>query len=159
MGAIINAQPAHASAFCMTKAALSTHTIPESYVVLNDVPKLPHACVVAEAERIAAEVSLGTPPVLLIENEGALVVGRDVLDAFDRLEVLEATAEALVLSRPLGPLVPMPDAAIDELKRAFGVEYDEIWCFSQASLSLDCRTGPILSATTKSIAEIETFFA
>jgi L-fuculose-phosphate aldolase len=122
VGAIINAQPAHASAFCMTKAVLSTHTIPESYIVLNDVPKLPHACVVAEAERIAAEVSLARRPVLLIENEGALVVGKDVLDAFDRLEVLEATAEALILSRPLGPLVPMPAAALDELRRVFGVK-------------------------------------
>ena len=122
VGAVINAQPAHASAFCMTKAVLSTHTIPESYIVLHDVPKLPHACVVAEAEGIAAEVSLAKRPVLLIENEGALVVGRDVLDAFDRLEVLEATAEALILSRPLGPLVPMSPAAIDELRRIFGVQ-------------------------------------
>ena len=121
VGAVVNAQPVHASAFCMTAAVLSTHTIPESYVVLNEVPKLPHACVVAEAEGIAAQVSLGRHPAVLIENEGALVVGRDVLDAFDRLEVLEATAEALVLSRPLGPLVPMPDAAIDELRRVFGV--------------------------------------
>jgi L-fuculose-phosphate aldolase len=77
---------------------------------------------VAEAERVAAEVSLARRPVLLIENEGALVVGKDVLDAFDRLEVLEATAEALILSRPLGPLVPMPLAALDELRRVFGVK-------------------------------------
>jgi L-fuculose-phosphate aldolase len=122
VGAVINAQPANASAFCMTGAEFSTHTIPESYVVLHDVPKLPHACVVAEAERIATEVELARRPVLLIENEGALVVGRDVLDAFDRLEVLEATAEALVLSRPLGPVVPMPAAAIDELRRVFGMK-------------------------------------
>jgi L-fuculose-phosphate aldolase len=67
-------------------------------------------------------VSLKKCPVVLIENEGAVVVGKDVLDAFDRLEVLEATAEAMLLSRPLGPLVPMPKAALDELKRAFGVE-------------------------------------
>ncbi len=121
VGAIINAQPAHASAFCMTAAEVSTHTIPESYIVLNDAPKIPNACLVADAERIATEISLSKRPVILIENEGALVVGKNVLDAFDRLEVLEATTEALFLSRPLGPLVPMPDAAIDELRRVFGV--------------------------------------
>jgi L-fuculose-phosphate aldolase len=121
VGAVIDAQPAHASAFCMTEAEFSMHTIPESYVVLHDVPKLPHACVVAEAERIAAAVAPARQPVLLIENEGALVVGRDVLDAFDRLEVLEATAEALILSRPLGPLVPKPAAVIKELRRVFGM--------------------------------------
>jgi len=122
VGAVINAQPAHASAFCMTRAELSTHTIPESYIVLNDMPRLPHACVVADAEKIAAQVSLGKRPVILIENEGALVVGKNVLDAFDRLEVLEATCEALYLSRPLGPVVPMPRAAIEELRRVFKVE-------------------------------------
>ena len=122
VGAIINAQPAHASAFCMTAAPLSTRTIPESYIVLNEAPKLPFLRIVEDAERIAHEVSLGKRPVVLIENEGAIVLGRDVLDAFDRLEVLEATTEALLLAKPLGPIVPMPDDAIAELRRVFKVE-------------------------------------
>lgn len=121
IGAIINAQPVNASAFCMTNTPFSTRTIPESYVVLNDVPKLPFARLVEDAEMIARQVSLSHRPVLLIENEGALVVGRNILEAFDRLEVLEATAEALILSRPLGPLVAMPEAVIDELRKVFGV--------------------------------------
>ena len=122
VGAIINAQPAHASAFCMTSSALSTRTIPESYIVLNEAPKLPFLRIVEDAERIANEVSLRKRPVVLIENEGALVLGRDVLDAFDRLEVLEATTEALLLAKPLAPIVPMPDDAIAELRRVFKVE-------------------------------------
>jgi L-fuculose-phosphate aldolase len=122
VGAIINAQPAHASAFCMTAAPLSTRTIPESYIVLNEAPKLPFLRIVEDAERIANEVSLRKRPVVLIENEGAIVLGRDVLDAFDRLEVLEATTEALLLAKPLAPVVPMPDEAIAELKRVFKVE-------------------------------------
>lgn len=119
VGAVISAQPAHASAFCMTGEPLSSKTIPESYIVLRDVPRLPFACIVRQAEEIAAQVSLGKAPVVLIENEGALVLGRDLLDAFDRLEVLEATSEALLMSRPIGPLVPMPEAALDELRRVF----------------------------------------
>lgn len=121
IGAIINAQPAHASAFCMTDAPLSTHTIPESYVVLNNAPKLPFLRIVEDAAEIAARLSPAQCPVILIENEGAIVTGRTLLEAFDRLEVLEATAEALLLARPLGPLVPMPAAAIDELRRAFNI--------------------------------------
>lgn len=121
IGAIINAQPAHASAFCMTDAPLSTHTIPESYVVLNDVPELPFLRIVEDAPTIAAELSPTRRPVVLIANEGAVVVGRTLLEAFDRLEVLEATAEALLLARPLGPIVKMPAAAIDELRQAFKI--------------------------------------
>jgi L-fuculose-phosphate aldolase len=122
VGAVINAQPMCASAFCMTDAVFSSRTIPESYLVLGDAPKAPFADVVRDAETLAARMSQRRCPVLLIENEGALIVGRTLLEAFDRLEVLEATAEALQLSRPLGPLVPMPDSALAELRRAFGME-------------------------------------
>lgn len=121
IGAIINAQPAHASAFCITAANLNTRTIPESALVLHEVPKLPFLRLVENAEEIARHISLKTSPVVLITNEGALVVGRDLLEAFDRLEVLEATAEALLMARPLGPLVPMPDSAIAELRTVFGI--------------------------------------
>jgi len=121
VGAIINAQPAHASAFCMTAAHLNTHTIPESALVLFDAPKLPFLRLVEDAAEIAKHVSLKPTPVLLITNEGVLVVGRTLLEAFDRLEVLEATAEALLLAKPVGPLVPMPESALDELRRVFGI--------------------------------------
>jgi hypothetical protein len=40
------------------------------------------------------------------------------LDAFNRLEVLESTAEAMIDGRPLGRMVPMSDAAIAELEDA-----------------------------------------
>ena len=121
VGAVINAQPAHASAFCMTNEKLGTHTIPESYVVLNNVPRLPFKRIVEDAAEIAAALDPVRTPVVLIENEGAVVLGRTVLEAFDRLEVLEATSEALLLARPLGPIVEMPESAIDELRHAFNV--------------------------------------
>lgn len=121
VGAIINAQPAHASAYCVTAEPLSTHTIPESFVVLNNAPKLPFRRIVEDAAEIAAEIHPAKRPVVLIANEGALVVGRTILEAFDRLEVLEATAEALLLAKPLGPVVHMPSSAIDELKKVFKI--------------------------------------
>jgi L-fuculose-phosphate aldolase len=122
VGAIVSAQPAHASAFCLTATRLTSRTIPESYIVLEDAPTLPFACIVEQADEIAARFSLKKCPVVLIENEGVTVIGRDVLEAFDRLEVLEATAEALLLARPLGPLVPMPGEALSELRTAFGMD-------------------------------------
>ncbi|MBS0664153.1 MAG: class II aldolase/adducin family protein [Verrucomicrobia bacterium] len=120
-GAIINAQPACASAFAITSVPLDTRTIPESAVVLRGVPKLPFLRLVEDAAEIARHLSLKQSPVVLVANEGAVVVGRTLLEAFDRLEVLEATAEALLTARPLGPLVPMSDAAMAELARAFGL--------------------------------------
>ena len=48
-----------------------------------------------------------------------MVAGRTVLDAFDRLEVLEATAAAIIRSRALGPINAMWSAVIEDLLRAF----------------------------------------
>jgi L-fuculose-phosphate aldolase len=122
IGAIISAQPAYVSAFCMTAESLNTHTIPESYVVLQEVPKLPFLRIVEDAKEIASAISLKECPAILIANEAAVVVGKTLLEAFDRLEVLEATAEAVLLARAVGPLTQMPSSAIDELRRVFFME-------------------------------------
>jgi L-fuculose-phosphate aldolase len=47
------------------------------------------------------------------------VTGADVLEAFDRLEVLESTAEAIINCHPIGTLTPMPEAVTRELDRVF----------------------------------------
>ena len=65
-------------------------------------------------QQIARTVSL-TQPVALLQNDGALVVGTSPLDVFDRLEVLEATAEALLNARQLGRLQPLNNARIRQL--------------------------------------------
>ena len=55
----------------------------------------------------------------MIENDGILVLGKNVLDAFDRLEVLEATAEAVINARPIGDVQRMNDETIADLVKAF----------------------------------------
>ena len=119
MNVVINALPVSATAFSVSDAALDTRTIPESFLFLKDVPKLAFKQVLNEADHVAGLMGLDNP-VALLEHNGALVAGKTVLDAFDRLEVLEATAEAIIQSMPLGAITPMPDAVIDELLKAFG---------------------------------------
>jgi len=116
--AIVNATPVNATAFSASASRLDTRTIPESYIFLRDVAVLPFSWVYDSPEKIAETM---TPefPIALIENDCALVLGKTILDAFDRLEVLESTAEAVILSRSLGEVRPMGDEVIDELIQAF----------------------------------------
>lgn len=120
IAAIVTAYPVNATAFCVTDGELMTRTIPESYVFLRDVPRLPFELPFGDGTELARQL---TPdrPVALLANDGALVCGTTVLDAFDRLEVLETTAEALVQSRRLGDVTPMPETVIAELRQAFGL--------------------------------------
>ena len=92
--AIVFAHPVNATAFSVTGSTFDARTIPESYVFLRDVQKAPYGAQYQNDGKIAEFVSASSPAAIL-ENDGVLVTGAGVLDAFDRLEVLESTAEAV----------------------------------------------------------------
>ena len=68
--------------------------------------------------KIADAVSQQCPAAIL-ENDGVLVTGSTVLDVFDRLEVLESTAEAVINAKAIGDISVMPESVIEELCTAF----------------------------------------
>jgi Ribulose-5-phosphate 4-epimerase and related epimerases and aldolases len=116
--AIVNATPVNATAFSVSPRRLDTRTIPESYIFLRDVAVLPFASLYKNPAEVAEKISAEFP-IALVENDCALVLGRNILDAFDRLEVLESTAEAVINSTALGEVRPMGEDVINDLVRAF----------------------------------------
>ena len=117
--AIVTAYPVNATAFSVTPTALDTRTIPESYLFLREVRRVPFGVQFGDGRELAARTS-SRQPVLLLENDGVQVCGSSVLDAFDRLEVLESTAEAMIGATSLGSMRPMSDEAITELEAVVG---------------------------------------
>jgi L-fuculose-phosphate aldolase len=118
VGAIVNACPVNATAFSISGATLDSRTIPESYVVIRNVGRARFGAQFEDGEELAAMIS-ATRPALLLENDGVLVTGTDVLEAFDRLEVLESTAEAIINARAIGTLKPLSERVTRELDQAF----------------------------------------
>jgi L-fuculose-phosphate aldolase len=116
--AIVNAYPVNATAFAVTDAVLDSRTIPESYIFLREVARIAFGLQFRDPAGLAGRLS-PAQPIALLENDGVMVCGTSILDAFDRLEVLETTAEAMINARPLGDLKPMGDAVIAELTAAF----------------------------------------
>ena len=119
--AIVFAHPVNATAFSVTSAAFDTRTIPESYVFLRDVGRVPYGVQYQNDGKIAQYISPASPAAIL-ENDGVLVTGTSVLDAFDRLEVLESTSEAVINAQAIGEVSAMSDAVIDELRAAFNLK-------------------------------------
>ena len=110
--AIFEAQPLHAMAFAVTGADYDTRAIPESYVLLRDLVRLP-----ADTSPADTAAALGeTSPAALLDNRCALVIGKDLTQAFDRLEVLETTAQALIDTAALGQIARIQQPQIDEIK-------------------------------------------
>ncbi|QDT10247.1 class II aldolase/adducin family protein [Planctomycetes bacterium K23_9] len=119
--AIVFAHPVNATAFSVTEIPLDVRTIPESYVFLRDVQRAPYGVQYQNDGAIADWVSEKTPAALL-QNDGVVVTGTTVLDAFDRLEVLESTAEAVINAKAIGEVSAMPQSVINELCAAFDLK-------------------------------------
>jgi len=118
IGAIVNAYPVNATAFSVTGTELDTRTIPESYVVVRHVGRAPFG-LQFERPQDVADMLADSRPAMLLENDGVLVTGATVLEAFDRLEVLESTAEALINCLAIGSLRPLSESVTRELDQAF----------------------------------------
>jgi len=112
--AVITASPVHTTAFSLSGENLDPRMLSESLLVLRRVVRVPTPIVVDEPRRVASLVGPDAPAALL-EHLGALVLGGSFPEAFDRLEVLEGTAEALVESRRVGDPVPLNDESVAEL--------------------------------------------
>ena len=117
---VMTAQSPNATAYAITSAKFDSRTIPESFILLRDVPLVPFKTMYTQAETVADMVSLHQP-VLLIQNDCVLTVGTDILNAFDRLEVAEFSAKSLIDTAVLGSLVPIGDKEINDLEQAFGL--------------------------------------
>ncbi len=117
---VMTAQCPNATAYAITAAGFDSRSIPESYILLRDVPLIPFRTLYTQPDVIAQTVSLRSP-VLLVQNDCVLTVGSDVLNAFDRLEVLEYSARSLIDTAALGQMVPIGAAEIQDLAVAFGL--------------------------------------
>jgi L-fuculose-phosphate aldolase len=119
VNAIAFAHPIHSTAFSITSVPLDSRTIPESYLVLGDILRVPSIGSPVGASELTSRIS-SRQPAAIIDNDGVAVVGKDLISVYDRLEVLEATAETLVRSRFASGVAPLPDDAIAGLQTAFG---------------------------------------
>ena len=119
--AILLAHPVHAMAFAVTDTVFDPRTIPESYILLRDVKRLPYGKIYTHQEETAHDFGEAAPAVM-VDNECVIVTGSTLLQAFDRLEVMESTAHSIINSAAIGNIVHISDAEVEDLKVAFNLK-------------------------------------
>lgn len=120
INSIITTQPTNLMAHAVSHQKFDVRTIPESWIFLQDVPSIPFSMLYGDVDEVAKLFSENR--VILVENDSVIVTGDKLLNTFDYLEVAEFSANSLVMASSIGPLQPMGDAEIDELRIAFNVK-------------------------------------
>lgn len=121
VNSIMIAHPPHIMAFAVTDAVFDSRTIPESYIMLRNVQKVPFGASFLQPTLTADLISDKTP-LLLCENDCVIVTGSSLLNAFDRLEVAEFSASAIISSLGLGAIVQISDKEVSDIHVAFKLQ-------------------------------------
>lgn len=120
INSIIIAHPPYSMAFAVTDTVFDSRTIPESYILLRGTPKLPFGAAFLEPEA-TAKVFTKDKPIVICENDCIIATGSSLLNAFDRLEVAEYSAQAIIAAGVLGDIVHIDDEKIHDLEVAFNL--------------------------------------
>lgn len=107
-------------AFSVTKEHFDSKTIPKSYIMLRNIERLPFGSSMFPSQTVANTVSNSTP-IVMIENDCLVVTGSNLLNAFDRLGIAEYSSKAIITSRGLGEMIPVNEAQVAEIEKAFNL--------------------------------------
>ena len=120
VSAIVHAHPVTATFFCAAKECeLNTHLTAEAYAVAGDVVRIPYALMgTKELAEITAE-KMQHFDCGLMENHGVITVGKDLLSAFDRMELLENAAKQTIMAYTIAAN-SLSKEQLDELDRYAG---------------------------------------
>lgn len=120
INALIIAHPPAIMAFAVTGAEFDSRLIPESYIMLRDIKRIPFASSTLDVNGTAANFSEKTP-VQIVDNQCVIVAGSSLLNAFDRLEVLEYSAASIIAARDIGPVSMITPDEVAAIEKAFNL--------------------------------------
>ena len=119
INAIVHAHPVFASSFTAMKAEINTSLTAEARAICGDPKLVPYALMgTDELAGVVAKYS-GESDVLLLENHGIITTGSNLLQAFDKLEVLENAAKMTLIAEITGKKSPLGRSRILQIDKLF----------------------------------------
>ncbi len=117
VGAVVHAHLPYATACTLAGIDLLEPILPEVVITLGGIPTAPYATPGSAAVPEAIREFLRDYDAILLSRHGAMTVGRDVTDAYNKMEKLEHTARVVLAARLQGPVSPLPAAEVEKLRR------------------------------------------
>lgn len=119
--AIVHAHAVTATAFCCAQGLpLDTTYTAEAYAILGRPVFVPYALMGSAELAEAVAEGLTKADCGLLENHGVIAVGGSLLEAFDRLELLEQAAQHTLMVQQIGRPSALTAERLAELDRFVG---------------------------------------
>ena len=117
--AVVHAHPVFASLFTAIKSKINTSLTAEAKAILGDPLLIRYAVMGSEALADVVAENVIKSDILLLENHGVLTTGSNLVQAFDKVEVLENAAKMTLMTEKTGRKKPLDRISIMELERLF----------------------------------------
>jgi L-fuculose-phosphate aldolase len=115
IGAIVHAHPIAAVACSLASIPLDRCILPEVICTLGLVPTAPYAT--PSTDEVGASISslVTKHDAIVLDHHGVLCLGKDIWDAFYKLETLEHYAQTVALANLLGEAKPLSNSQVKKL--------------------------------------------
>lgn len=115
IGAVVHAHSPFATAYAIANKPIETKAYPELITFFGKVPLAKYGTPSTDEIVDGMVEYINEYDIILLANHGVIAVGKDVYDAFFKLEAVEAIAKTLTISQVLGGEKELPQEKLEEL--------------------------------------------
>lgn len=114
---IVHAHPTYATAFASSNKKMDSNLTSEGRLILGDIAFAKYALMGTQELADIVAQSAKNSNVIIMENHGIIALGTTLLEAFDRLEVMEFTAKMNFVTETLNMRKALSNEQINEIDR------------------------------------------
>ncbi len=115
IGAVVHTHSPYLTAYAIRGKPVSSKAYTGLMMIFGEIPVLPYGQPGTEKIYAGLEELLQTHHAVLLQNHGALLVGRDLEQAVNRAEAAESIAKTVFLSELMGGGTPLSDEEIAKI--------------------------------------------
>lgn len=119
INAVVHCHPIYATGFAAARIPLTPNVFPEVIVQLGDIPLADYATPSTEEVGESLRPFIEKHDAVLLSNHGVVTCGKDLWDAYFKMEKVEQIAQTLFVAKMLGGEKVLTEEQVAKLKRAF----------------------------------------
>ncbi|SKA85428.1 L-fuculose-phosphate aldolase [Clostridium sp. USBA 49] len=117
ISSVIHTHPPYATAFALAHEPIKESYLVETLVILKNISSAPYGTPSTDEVPKSIENVVKNSEVILMENHGVVTYGKDLFDAFNKMEALENVAKTIIFSKFLGEAKEIAQEKVVYLKQ------------------------------------------